>query len=218
MPYRTLGELRSELMSRLGMGAMGASGASQSLMNSFLRNGQHQIYWAQDWKHLTTYADLELGMSQNQLDVPTGCAADRRILRIETVYGGQWRQLAEGIETEHWSTMETAGYPQRVERFEQLLIYPRSDAIYTVRVWFVRDLARFSQDGDRATLDDDAILLHAITNAKAHYRHPDAELYQGQLATMMSSLRGQSFKASGVYRRSDRDVSERKPAVVGRDA
>ena len=54
MPYRTLEALRTELSARLGMGGMGASGgASLSLLNSFLRNGQDQLYRMQDWRHLT---------------------------------------------------------------------------------------------------------------------------------------------------------------------
>jgi hypothetical protein len=44
------------------------------------------------------------------------------------------------------------------------------------------------------------ILLHALANAKAHYRQPDAATYQGQLNTLLATLRGQSFGSNGVYR------------------
>lgn len=218
MTYRTLGELRSELQARLGMGAMGAAaGASQTLMDSFLRNGQAQLYWAQDWKHLIEYEDTTLGVDQNLLDYPAACARDRRILRLETVYNGQWRRIPEGIATEDWSTMDTASYPIRFDRYAQVQIYPIADQIYTVRFWYVKDLDAFTASSDRASLDDEMILLHAVTNGKAHYRHPDAGLYEGQLATLMSSLRGQSFSLQGVYRRELSREPERKPAVVGRD-
>lgn len=227
MAYRTLGELRSELMARLGMGAMGASGASQTLMDSFLRNGQTQLYWAQDWKHLTDYADASLGVGQNLLDYPTagtmnagiGCERDKRVLRIETVYGGQWRRLIEGIDTPHWNTMDTQSFPTRFERYAQTLIYPKADQVYSIRFWFVGDLARFTQDNDRAALDDEMVLLHAVTNAKAHYRHPDAKLYEGQLSALMSSLRAQSFGSGrqGVVQRRDTEEPLVRPAVVGRD-
>lgn len=217
MTYRTLGALRSELLARLGMGAQGASGTAQTLLNSFLRNGQAQLYHAQNWQHLTWYEDKTLGVGQNLLDYPTACARDRRVLRVETPQNGQYRPIPEGITTDHWSTMETQSYPVRHERLAQVLIYPKADAIYTVRFWYVADLGRFTVDADLASLDDEMILLHAITNAKAHYRHPDAQLYQGQLATLLSSLRGQSFNLGGVYRRGGADEPERKPAVVGRD-
>lgn len=228
MAFRALGELRSELMARLGMGAMGASGASQTLMNSFLRNGQAQLYHAQDWKHLTDYADKTLGVSQNLLDYPVagtmntaiGCARDKRILRIECYFGGQWRQLRDGITTAMWNTMGTLSYPVHYERFAQTLFYPKADQTYTLRFWYVQDLAPFTADSDRATIDDEIVLLHAVTNGKAHYRHPDAKLYEGQLAQLMSSIRGKSFGsgADAVVRRHDGMEPEARPMVVGRDA
>ena len=228
MAYRTLGDLRGELLARLGMGAQGASGASLTLLNSFLRNGQAQLYRAQDWKHLTDYADLSLGVGQNLLDYPdagamsaaAGCSRDKRVTKVETYYAGQWRELREGIGTREWNYMDKQSWPERFERFAQLLIYPKADQIYTVRVWFVQDLGRFTVDNDPATLDDEMILLHAVATGKAHYRHPDAAQYQGQLSQLMASLRGQSFGtgANAVVRREEsRGDSEPRPAVVGRD-
>jgi len=218
MPYRTLGELRSELLARLGMGGMGASGGSNQVsMDSYLRNGQHQLYWTQEWRRLTAYAEVTTGIGQNQYDYPDGCARDQRILRIETTISGQYLKLREGISTSEWSNMDTQGDPQRFERFEQILVYPKSNSAYTLRIWYIRDLGRFTEDGDRATLDDEMILLHALANAKAHYRQPDAAGYQSQLNSLLGSLRGQSFGSDGVYSRDDVPMSERRPLVVGRD-
>lgn len=223
--YRTLGELRSVVLARLGMGGMGASGgANGTLIDSFLSNGQTQLYRAQDWKHLTDYKDISTGVGQNLYDYPTsgvmgsgGCARDARILRIEAIYSGQFSRLTENITTGDWSNMETRGAPAKFERFKQILTYPKADAIYTMRVWFVADLDPFTEDGDRASLDDEMVLLHAVTNGKAHYRQPDAKLYEGQLNALLSALRGQSFSTDGVYRRGLPVVAERRPAVVGRD-
>lgn len=226
MAYRTLGDLRAELLARLGMGGTGSSGgANGALMNSFLRNGQTQLYRNADWRHLTDYLDVTTGVDQNLYDYPTsgvmgtsGCSRDKRVLRVETNISSQFAPLKEGITTGMWSTMDTPGYPQRYERFAQILVYPRADAAYTLRVWFIADLGRFTQDNDAATLDDEMILLHAVTNAKAHYRQPDAKLYEGQLNTLLASLRGQSFGSNGVYRRDDAPPAERKPLLLGRDA
>jgi hypothetical protein len=219
MAYRTLGALRAEVLARLGMAGMGASGgANQVLINSFLRNGQDQLYRLQDWKHLIAYEDKALGVTQNLIDYPVACTRDRRVMRIESLYNGQYIRMPEGIRTEDWSNMETPGSPIRYDRYAQILIYPRSDQIYTLRVWFVGDLGRFTEEGDVATLDDEMVLLHAVANAKAHYRQPDAQLYQGQLNTLLGQLRGQSFVNQGVYRREMPCDYERRPAVAGRDA
>ncbi len=222
MAYRTLGELQAELLARLGMGGMGASGgAAGTLSASFLRNGQAQLYRMQDWKHLIDYEDKTLGTEQNLLDYPTAgvmnggtCARDKRVLRVERVVDSQYTPLDEGIPTGLWDTMETLSYPCRYERYAQLLMYPKADQEYTVRVWFVADLGRFTESGDEATLDDEMVFLHALANAKAHYRQPDAATYQGQLNTLLASLRGQSFGSNGVYRRDNRPPPMAKPVVV----
>lgn len=224
MAYRTLEALRTELLARLGMGGMGASGgANLTLIDSFLRNGQTQLYRLQNWRHLIDYQDKTLGASQNLLDYPTAgvlrggtCDRDKRVLRVEYLYNGQWEELTEGITTEMWSTMETLSSPVRYERYAQLLFYPKADQTYTIRVWFVSDLGGFTQNDDTATLDDEMVFLHALANAKAHYRQPDAATYQGQLNTLLASLRGQSFGSNSVYRRGDGGTPERKPAVEGR--
>lgn len=219
MAYRTLGELRSELLSRLGMGGMGASGgANQAAIDSYLRNGQAQLYRATDWRHLQEYEDKTTGVGQTLYDYPVNCSRDRRLLRIETIISGRYRPLDEGITTEMWSNMSTPGYPACFERFAQILLYPEPDAAYTLRIWYIKDLSRFTQDGDRATLDDDMILLHALANAKAHYRQPDAETYQGQLNSLLASLRGQSFGSAGSYKFGpEPEAAEPRPLVLGRD-
>ena len=130
MAYRTLSELQTELLARLGMGAMGASGgANATLTASFLRNAQAQLYRMQDWKHLIDYEDKSLGVEQNLLDYPAtgtmgagGCSRDKRVLRLETEYGGQWRPVYEGITTDMWSTMDTLSFPARYDRYKQLLV------------------------------------------------------------------------------------------------
>jgi hypothetical protein len=218
MAYRTLGDLRATLLARLGMGAMGASGgANRALIDSFLQEAQRGLYWMQDWNRLQWYEDKTTGTGQNVYDYPDACARDQRLLRVEVNYAGQWSTLGEGIDTGHWSTMDTQGPPARFERLAQILVYPKADAAYTLRVWYVADLQPFAQDADRATLDDSMILLHATAHAKAHYRQPDAELYKGQLDTLLARIRGQSFGSNGVYRRGDAPAAERRPAVVGRD-
>lgn len=218
MAYRTLGDLRSELLARLGMGGMGASGgANQALMDSFLRGAQHQIYWEADWRNLISYEDKTTGVGQNLYDYPTACAQDKRILRVEAKINGQFYEVYESISTDMYSTMDTQGSPARFERFDQLLIYPKADAAYTLRVWFIKDLGRFTQNNDVATIDDDLILLHATATGKAHYRQPDAAVIGKQLDDMMAKLKARQVAMNGVYTRNMKPAAEQRPRVVGRD-
>lgn len=225
MQFRTLGELRATVLARLGMGAMGATGgANGALIDNFLLEAQNQLYVLQDWGHLTDYFDITTGVDQNLYDYPTqgtmqanGCAQSQRVLRVETVVNNLYQTVQEGITTSQWNTMDTRSQPCRYARRAQILIYPKADAAYTLRIWFVADLGRFTQDNDRCTIDDSMVLLHALANAKAHYRQPDAASYQGQLNTLLGQIRGKSFSQDGVYRRGPAPASEPKPAVVGRD-
>jgi hypothetical protein len=160
MAFRTLGALRADLLARLGMGAMGASGgANKSLIDSFLTEGQKLLYRMADWKHLQDYKDITTGIGQNLYDFPAagtmdttvGCAHYQRVLRVETNVSGQFVRIKDGITTDMWSTMDTRGQPQRFERFKQIMVYPKADTAYTLRVWFVSDLGRLTQEDDVCT-------------------------------------------------------------------
>lgn len=46
----------------------------------------------------------------------------------------------------------------------------------------------FAADTDSTTIDDRAVLLLALANAKAHYGQPDAANYMTQLTTLLGDL------------------------------
>lgn len=201
--YRTLGELRRVVLARLGFGGQGASGgANQVLIDSFLQEAQITLYHLQDWNNLQGFDEVEVGTEQNLVDFPESCSRHRRILKLELFNGGYWGQMREGIPTSAYSTMDTLSYPSRYEKLEQIQLWPKANGVYKLRIWRVRDLSPFIADNDRCSIDDSMVLLHATTFAKAHYRQPDAASYQGQLDTLLASIRGYSFGSNSVYRRS----------------
>lgn len=217
MPYRTLGDLRSELRARLGMSASGsAAGVNQTLLDSFLRNGQKQIYAAGMWKRLHRYEDKEVGVNQYLVDYPAAADPDR-ILQIGANIGTDdtpnWIELKEGISLHHYNTQHMVGYPQRYRCYEQIELWPKNDAIRDIRIFYVKALDPFTQDGHRATIDDDMVLLHAIANAKLHYRQPDAQTYGNQLETLLVNLRSISWPKYVFNRTPEADI-EPRPKVV----
>ena len=60
-------------------------------------------------------------------------------------------------------------------------------------------------DNDRASLDDGLIFLHALTNAKLHYKQADGEAYANQLNAMLAKLKGKS-RGQAVVSRGDPDA------------
>lgn len=220
MAYQTLGELRSLLQQRLGFGSSGAaSGINAATIDNFLFNGQIQLYWHTDWKKLTFYADKTVGVGQTLIDYPTtatGAPADanaERILRLAVLVNGIWQPITEGIDPDHYTYIDRQYYPQRYERYGQIELWPQADQVYTVRVWYIRELARFTQDNDRTTIDDDLVFLHALANAKAHYRHPDAEIYAGQLSTLLSNIKTKQF-GNRTFKRGSNNEIEVRPRVI----
>lgn len=197
MAYRSLGTLRGILSARLGFAASGASiGANATLMDSWLQNGQYQLYMMQNWKKLTKYEDKTIGINQYLTDYPT-TANPERILKIAVNVGStstpDWRLLTEGIETQDYNNLDLVSYPKKYERYEQIETTPKCDAVRTMRIWFIKNLNAFTQDAHLATIDDEMILLHATATGKAHYRHPDKDVWASQLNGLLEKIRGFTF-------------------------
>ncbi len=195
--YRTLGDLRSELRSLLGFGASGAaSGANQTLIDSHLRNAQTLLYNAHDWAHLRKYETLSLGSAQYLIDFPTTANPDR-VSALSVYRGGVWsKPLDKGISPQLYTYQNNPSWPQRWEPYEQIQIWPLSDQAYSIRCFFINALLRFTQDGDRATIDDTLIMLIALWTTKAHYRQPDAAIHQKNGEALLTKLKSKSWGQS----------------------
>jgi hypothetical protein len=210
--YRTLGDLRSELSRRLGFGAQGSSGINSGLLDSFLQNAQDQLFSTFEWRHLIRFDEETLGQGQTLYDYAEDC--DPGNIRDVAVWDGtRWVPMKEGIS---WGMRsdDSQSQPCRYERYAQMEVWPAPDAQYTIRRYYVASPARFTQDNDRASLDDGLIFLHAVTNAKLHYKQADGQAYANQLNSMLNKLKAQS-RGKAVFARRDVDeVYLAKPRMV----
>ena len=57
----------------------------------------------------------------------------------------------------------------------QIELWPVPDRAYGLMVEYIASKPRFAQSADRPGVSDRLILLYAIANAKAHFRHPDSQ-------------------------------------------
>jgi hypothetical protein len=200
MIYKTLGELRGDLSRRLGFGAQGSSGINSSLLDTFLQNAQDQLFAAFEWRNLIKYDEKVCGVDQTEYDWATDC--DPTHIRSIAVYdGSRWVPMNEGIDWDMRS-QDTTSIPSRYERYGQMEVWPVPDSQYTIRRYYVATPARFTQDNDRASIDDGLVFLHAVTNAKLHYKQNDGEAYANQLNAMLTKLkaknRGQAVVSRGL--------------------
>jgi hypothetical protein len=215
MVYRTLQDLRTELQARLGFGAAGAGlGVSQVIFNSFLRQAQSELYWQAAWAELRGREDITIGVGQTLVDYPTA-ANPQRIEDIYVQVNGTWIPVAEGIDKNLYTTVDSRNYPNFYERLSQLEFWPEADQIYTIRVWYYKPLDPFDDDADRATINDDIVFARALGIAKKHYRHPDADDAIASANSMLDGAKGGAWRQK-VFKPERRpyDLPLAKPRVV----
>jgi hypothetical protein len=215
MAYQTLGELRARLRARLGYSSAGAAaGVNQEIINSFLQDAQVALYWTHDWARLRAYSDISIGVNQYLVDYPTA-ANPERVKAISILLNGIWTPpLKKGITPEHYTTQANVSVPYRWEPYAQIEFWPKADQIYTGRVFYVKNLDPFTEDGHRATIDHDLIFQLALADAKGHYRHPDAPNFKARAENLLISLKAKNWGQS-VFSPDDYDEDPiPKPVVV----
>lgn len=224
MARRKLRDLRVALQARLGFGSV-EQPALTPILNSFLYEAQYQLFKAGEWKELNRYWDMTVPVGSANVAYPTDATVTpNEILDPDTVtkmavdIGSgtpSWNPVTEGITLSHYNTVDQEHHPARYERrsngFE---FWPTRDVEYTVRVWGKRKLSAFEQDGDVASLDDSAIFLVALADAKGHYRQPDAQVYQGKASTLFAQLKHAAMKGIKKPPGDPDDEVQPRPVVV----
>lgn len=206
---KTLGELRSDIQTRLGFGMAGQAGVVNSpLIDSMIRSAQTQLYEQFDWLELKRVKERTTGTDQQFYDFPEDCNVER-ILSMSIKYSGRYIPLTEGITLADRSS-PASHIPQKYERRDQYELWPvpqSNDLI--IRIEYIKTLDPLNLDSHRTSLPSEIVYLHALSNAKAHYRQPDAQTYASQLDALLSRLkakhRSQSVWTSSSAPRSPYD-------------
>ncbi len=211
-PYMTLGAQRAKLSARLGFGAAGAAaGVNTTLLNGFLQDAQTLLYWTHEWVRLRRYETVTTGAAQTLIDYPTE-ANPERIKAISFLRGGIWSPpLPRGIAPERYTFQSVQSWPCAWEPYDQIEIFPQTDQAYSLRIFYIKNLSRFTQDGDTSDIDDTLIFQLAVAQAKSHYRHPDAPLYLKQADGLLDKLKAKSW---GQSKFNPNDYSAAEPLVM----
>lgn len=187
-PSRTLAQLRTELLVRLGYAAQTTNPppGMNALLNSFLQSANRMAY--EQYPVLRTRRfftwDLVQGVKFYDLDANEDeCTKRLNPLKIEWVglSDGQnwWRPLICGIRPEFYSWVDVEGFPTHYEIRQCIEVWPApASSDYRLRIKGDFGLEAFSEDTDKPTVDDEAVFLMALARAKAHYGQPDAANYE----------------------------------------
>lgn len=186
---QTLGEIRAAIQTRLGFGMAGQAGIVNSgLIDDFIRSAQEALYADFDWAELKSVHERQTGTDQAFYDYPPNCNIER-ITSVSILWGGRYNPLHEGIELHHRG-VPNGTIPQRYERAAQIELWPVPQSPdYTIRFEYIRTLSPLVESSDRTTLPSELVKLHALANAKAHYRQPDAQQYANQLAVQLNKIK-----------------------------
>lgn len=215
---RQLGDLRSELLARLGFGAAGSASITNStIIDSFLRSAQEQLYWQYEWIELLETSEQATGVDQRFYDYPSDCEVER-IREVSILDGETYYPVTEGVTMAMRSDL-SSGRPRCYERAAQIEVWPPADVAYTLRIDYIRALGRFTNDSDRTTIKSELVFLHALANAKLHYRQPDAAAYSNQLQAILARLKAAQRTTAPIRRgqASGEWDALSPPRVVGRD-
>jgi hypothetical protein len=151
-------ELRAEMRAMLGAGAAGTAPASTPRSSTrTCGNAQTLLYWTHDWAHLRRYETKTIGMSRDAHRLPDHGEPRPHPVCERAARHGLVAADPEGHHASMYTYQSNPSWPQRWEPYEQMEFWPITDQIYSLRIFFIKALDRFTQDTDRATVDDTAI-------------------------------------------------------------
>lgn len=190
---KTLGELMTELRSRLGFVAQGAaSKGNEAIIKSFLQEAHDYVYSELEMSSLRKKATIAIEPGGYLYDWHNDAEDEpidpTRVLSMWLrVSESQRDQLRQGI-TEADRGMESErGQPTRYDHLNgQIELYPVPDRGYGLIIEYTADAGRFDRPADRCSVPHRLVFQYALATAKAHYRHPDAEAPASTFKNMLA--------------------------------
>lgn len=229
--YRTLLELRQDLMRRLGYGAQINSPPPgvADLLTSFLQDAQRSLIRRYPTLRTERWFSWSLTAGERFYDLPDNdeqtvdpvCAKQIDPLQITWVgvqRGTVWQPMRRGIPPVVLGRTVTNSWPTHYDIRQCIEIWPAPAATEgTLRIRAHFRAEAFAADADKPTIDDQAVFLLALANAKAHYGKPDANNIVSQLEVYIQSLvagtHGPARYIPGSNRDADMVYVEPKPSV-----
>lgn len=217
--YKTLGELMTELKARLGFVAQGpASNNNNAVVLSFLQEGHDYVYSELDPApaRKKTVITLEPGsvLYDWHNDIEDEDIDPGTVISVWVADGEDWYPMTQGISPLLRSETHRS-MPARYDTLNgQCEVWPTPDKSYQMGVEYIAPRPRFTHSSDRPGVPDRLILLYAIAQAKAHYRHSDAQAAGAIFTNMLRIEKGKQHE-NRRYIVNERSQAER--TVTGSD-
>jgi len=203
---KQLQELVAQLRAETGRNQSVAVGTSElDNLKEQLARVQEILYDEYDWPFLTVERSIDLQAGQRFYDFPTDLNYDR-LNCVKFKYGNVYTDVERGITFDDYSIYDSnedeRSSPlikwdvRNTGTIEQLEAWPVPNEEGTLHFFGTKKLSRFTQDEDRADLDDRLIVLFTAAEILARQKSPDAK-NKGDLANArLLKLRGNSQSSS----------------------
>jgi len=190
--YKTLADLRSELRVRLGFIAQGPAAANNTpVLDSFLQEAHEYVYAKLRPSPVRKKAIIKLLPGEilydyhnddEDEDIDPGLVKSVWVKISDTIR----EPMSQGINERDRALATFRAWPEKYDTLNgQMEIFPIPAREYDMVVEYLAPAGRFEQDQDRTSVPHRLVFLYALANAKAHYRHPDA---QGAATTFTNML------------------------------
>jgi hypothetical protein len=200
--YRTLGELRTELLRRLGYSAQAANPppGMAELLTSFLQDAQRQTYRQFNVLHTERFFTWTMtpgerfyGLLNNDEDDSAAMAVELDPYKVSWVgvedLHGTWYPLIQGIPPEFYTQLQAStGWPTHYQIRGCIEVLPAPQEAYKLRIRGHFGLLPFDDPDDVPTIDDHVVFLLALAQAKSHYGQGDAQQYYTQAMSYIQGL------------------------------
>lgn len=209
--YRTLGELMTELRARLGFVTQGsASKNNDTVIKSFLQEAHDYVFGELEPPAMRKKTTIKLVAGSFLYDWHNDEEDEEidpgRVLSMWVKVGDQIREpLTQGISEFDRSFSTLTGQPTKYDHLNgQIELYPIPDAAYDMIVEYTADRGRFDRASDRTSMPDRLVFLYALANAKAHYRHPDAQAAATSFQNMLNKEKFRQKENKRFFHKSTR--------------
>jgi len=219
---RTLGELMTELRSRLGFMTQGSAAKNNDLViKSFLQEAHEYVFGELEPPAMRKKTILRLKPGsvlydwhddQEDEDIDPGRVQSVWLIISETIR----EPMNQGITEADRSFSSLRQYPQKYDTLNgQMEIWPAPDREYDCVIERTAERNRFERGSDRPRVPDRLVLMYALATAKAHYRHPDA---QASATTFTNMLNKEKFRQKENRRYFYRGEDQHRDSQVVRTA
>lgn len=217
--HRTLGELMTELRARLGFVTQGsASKANDTVIKSFLQEAHDYVFGELEPPAMRKKTAIQLAAGSYLYDWHNDQEDERidpgRVISVWLKESDSIRSpLRQGITENDRSLDSIRQQPEKYDHLNgQIELWPIPDQAYDLVIEYTADKPRFDRASDRPGVPDRLVFLYAMANAKAHYRHPDAQASASSFQNMMNREKFRQKESKRFFARGETAHGEQQVA------